>query len=79
MALTNLAPALFGDTAIVDFDNVTWPAASLTARGALIYNYTKGLRSIAVIDFGVNVTSTNGNFTLQFPTPDAVNALIRLT
>ena len=69
---------LSGTTAFVDFNDVTWTTSTITARGALIYNSTKANRAIAVLDFGSDKTSTASDFTVQFPTPDATNAIIRL-
>lgn len=67
-----------GTTAFVDFSDSTWSSASFTARGALIYNSSKSNRAIAVLDFGADKTSTNGDFVVQFPTADASNAIIRI-
>jgi hypothetical protein len=67
-----------GTTAFVDFSDSTWSSASFTARGALIYNSSKSNRAIAVLDFGSDKTSTNGDFVVQFPTADSSNAIIRI-
>jgi hypothetical protein len=67
-----------GTTAFVDFTDTTWTSASFTARGALIYNSSKSDKAIAVLDFGADKTSTNGDFVVQFPTADASNAIIRI-
>jgi hypothetical protein len=56
----------------------SWPAATLTARGALIYNSSRSNKAVAVIDFGADKTSTSGSFTVVLPTPDAANAIIRI-
>jgi hypothetical protein len=85
-SLTNIDPASSGTTAFVDFANSTWSSATITARGALIYNSTPNTTSgaapanaaVAVLDFGGDKTSTNGDFTIQFPTADASNAIIRI-
>jgi hypothetical protein len=63
-----------GYTAYVNFDNVIFNA-SVTARGALIYNHSKGDKSVAVLDFGSDKTSTN--FTITMPANTATSALIR--
>ena len=63
-----------GFTAYVDFDNVVF-GASVTARCALIYNSSQGDKSIAVLDFGSDKTSTN--FTITMPANTATAALIR--
>ena len=76
--LTEVAPTTSGTTAYIDFDDVTWTSASITARGALIYNSTDSNKAVAVLDFGADKTSTNGDFTVQFPTADASNAIVRL-
>lgn len=77
-ALTGAVISADGTTAIVDFDNTTWVSSTITARGALIYNSSKANRAIAVLDFGADKTSTDGDFTIQFPTADASNAIIRI-
>lgn len=69
---------LSGTTAFVDFADSTWTTATITARGALIYNSSKANRAIAVLDFGADKTSTSGDFTVQMPAADASNALIRI-
>jgi hypothetical protein len=76
--LTGAVISTSGTTAIVDFADSTWSTASFTARGALIYNSSKSNRAIAVLDFGSDKTSTNGNFVVQFPVADASNAIIRI-
>jgi len=76
--LTEVAPTTSGTTAYIDFSDLTWSSASLTARGALIYNATDGNRAVAVLDFTDDKTSTDGDFTIQFPTADATNAIVRL-
>ena len=84
-ALTNVDPATSGTTAYTDFADETWSTASITARGALIYNSTPNTTSISVtnpsvvvLDFGADKTSTAGDFTVVFPTADASNAIIRI-
>lgn len=68
-----------GTTAWLDFTtDPSWASATITARGALIYNSSKTNKAVAVIDFGSDITSTNGTFTVQFPAPAAATALIRL-
>ena len=66
-------------TAYISFANTAWAAASFTARGALIYNATKGNKSVAVLDFGADKTVTNQTFTIQFPTADANSAIVRIS
>ena len=76
--LTNVTPTSSGTTAFTDFADTTWTTATITARGALIYNSSKSNKSVCVLDFGSDKTSTAGNFTIVFPTPDATNAIIRI-
>jgi len=83
--LTNVDPSTSGTTAFTDFADETWTTASITARGALIYNSTPNTTSISVtnpsvvvLDFGADKTSTAGDFTVVFPTADATNAIIRI-
>jgi len=81
-ALTNVTPTTSGTTALTDFADLTFSSATITARGALIYNSstTAGTadRAVLVLDFGGDKTSTAGDFTIQFPTADASNAIIRI-
>ena len=82
-ALDNPSVTLSGTTAFVDFDDETWSTATITAASALIYNTTTNGGSgttdaVAVLDFGGDKTSTNGDFVVQFPTADASNAVIRI-
>jgi len=65
------------NTAWVSFANTQWTSASFTCRGALIYNATTGA-AVAVLNFGSDKTVTNSTFTIQFPTADATNAIIRI-
>ena len=76
--LTNVTPSSSGTTAFTDFADTTWSSATITARGALIYNSTDANKAVVVLDFGSDKTSTNGDFTIQFPTADASNAIIRI-
>ena len=76
--LTNVTPTADGTTAITDFADLSFTTATITARGALIYNDTNSDKAVAVLDFGADKTSTSGTFTIQFPTADASNAIIRI-
>ena len=71
-------PTSSSTTAYLDFDDLTFPSATLTAAGALIYNATQDNKAVAVLSFGGDKTSTAGNFTIQFPTADASNAILRI-
>ena len=76
--LTSVTPTTSGTTALCDFADVSFTSASFTANGALIYNDTQSDKAVAVIAFGSDKTVTSGTFTIQFPTADATNAIIRL-
>ena len=77
-ARTNVTPTTSGTTAIVDFADLTFGTATVTARGCLLYNDTNSDKAICAIDFGGDKTSTAGDFTVVFPAADASNAIIRL-
>ena len=78
-ALAAVTPVLSTDTAVVDFADLSFVGVSLTARGALIYNDTaSGDPAVAVLDFGGDKTATSGTFTIQFPTANASDAIIRI-
>ena len=77
--LTNVTPTTSGTTALTDFADITFTSATITARGALIYNDTAaGDPSVIVLDFGSDKSSTSGDFQIVFPTADASNAIIRI-
>jgi hypothetical protein len=78
-ALTGVTVASSGTTAWVTFDNISFTSATITARGALIYNFSKGNKSVAVLDFGQDKSSSSSTFTVQFPVADATNAIIRIS
>ena len=80
--LTRIDPTTSGTTAFTDFADLSFTTATITARGALLYNstpthtYTNPV--CLVLDFGSDKTSTDGTFTIQFPTADASNAILRI-
>ena len=83
-ALTNTGVAKSTTTSYTDFSDVSWTSASFTARGCMIYNSStiSGLTtdaSVAIIDFGGDKTVSSGTFTIQFPTNDSSDAIIRIT
>lgn len=77
VTLTGATVQSSGNTAYVSFNNATWPGASFTCRGALIYNASKANRSVAVLNFGADRTVTNTTFTVTFPANTATSAIIR--
>jgi|TARA_R100001129_G_C5310517_1_gene245069 hypothetical protein len=76
--LTSVTPTTSGTTALCDFADLVFGTATITARGAMIYNDTQSDKAVAVIDFGGDKTSTAGNFTIVFPAANATAAIIRL-
>lgn len=76
--LVSTTPVLSTDTAVCDFTDVSFTTATITARGALIYNSSKSNKAVCVLDFGADKTSTAGTFTITFPTADAGNAIVRI-
>ena len=78
-SLTRVDPTTSGTTAFTDFADLTFSNASVTARGALIFNDSaSGDPAVCALDFGGDKTSTAGDFTIQFPAADASNAIIRI-
>ena len=78
-ALTSVTPVASSTTAVCDFADVSWTSASFTARGCMIFNDSaSGDPSVCCIDFGGDKTATNGTFTIQFPTADSSDAIIRI-
>ena len=81
-ALTRIDPTVSGTTAFTDFADLSFTSATITARGALIYNttptHTYTNPSCVVLDFGADKTSTAGTFTVIFPAADASNSIIRI-
>lgn len=81
--LVNVTPTSSGTTALTDFSDLTFTSATITARGALIYNTTAGAgsgttNSVVILDFGSDKASSAGDFQIVFPTADASNAIIRI-
>lgn len=79
-ALSGFSVTLDGDVAILDWTvNPKWTAATITARGALIYNSSRANKAVAVLDFGGDITSTSSTFDVTLPAPAAATGLIRIT
>lgn len=77
--LTNVTPTSSGTTAFTDFADLSFTSATITAFGAMIYNDSAaGDPAVCILDFGGAKTSTNGTFTIIFPTADATSAIIRI-
>ena len=78
-ALTSVTPVADSTTAVCDFADTSFTSASFTARGCMIFNDSaSGDPSCVIVDFGSDKTVTSGTFTIQFPTADASNAIIRI-
>jgi hypothetical protein len=71
-------PTSTGTTAFLSFATTTWSTATITARGALIYQAGGSTPAVAVLDFGSDKGSSAGDFQITFPTADATNAIIRI-
>lgn len=77
-ALTNVTPTTSGTTALCDFNDLTFGTATVTARGALIFNTSASDKAVCALDFGSDKSSSAGDFTIVFPSPTATGAIIRL-
>jgi len=76
--LSSVTPVADGTTAICDFADTTWSAATFTTSGALIYNDTDSGAACAVLSFGGDQQVSSGDFQIQFPTAAAATAIIRI-
>lgn len=76
-ALDVVSPALANGKVVLDFADLTWGSSTITARGALIYN-TTGSKAVMVLDFGTDRSSSDSDFTVQFPDPTSSNAILRI-
>jgi len=76
--LTSVSPTTSGTTAYVDFADVTWSNSTITANGALIYNANSSNAAVVTLAFGSDKSSSNGDFTIVFPTANATDAIIRI-
>ena len=77
--LVQVTPTLDGSTAVCDFANTSWSSATFTTRGCIIYNTSDSNSAVMVLDFGADYSVSNGTFTIEFPTADASNAIIRIS
>ena len=83
-ALVNSGVKVSSGVAITNFSNLSFTGVTLTARGALIYNTTTNggtgtTEAVCVLDFGGDKTATAGTFTIQFPTFNSTNAILRIS
>jgi hypothetical protein len=74
----SVVPTSSGTTSYLSFGTTSWTTATITARGAMIYNSTNSNKAVCILDFGSDKTSTAGTFQINFPTADASNAIIRI-
>ena len=70
--------AVDGTTATVDFADEVFANVTVAADGCIIYNTANSNSAICVIDFGGTVSATAGDLTIEFPTADASNAIVRI-
>ena len=75
--LTGFVSGLSTGTAYITFDDPSWTSSTITARGCLIYNSSKSNKAVAAFDFGSDVISVSGTFTIDLPAAGA-SALIRI-
>ena len=76
--LTSVTPVADGTTAVCDFNDTTWSAATFTTSGAIIYNSSASNAACAVLSFGGDQSVSSGDFTIQFPAAAAATAIIRI-
>ena len=77
--LTNLGSTVAQNVSFIDFADATFSTATITASCCLIYNTTQSKAAVVVLDFGGSKTSTNGDFTIQFPAANSTSAIIRIS
>ena len=77
--LVSVTPVLDSNTAVCDFANTSWSIATFTTRGCIIYNTSASNKAVMVLDFGADYSVSNGTFTVEFPTANASNAIIRIS
>ncbi len=77
--LTSVSPATMGTTAYITFNDVSWPSATITANGALIYNSSKSNKAVAVLAFGSDKSVADGPFEIKFPVANSTTAIVRVT
>lgn len=78
-ALESTTLTVSNNVALVDFSDLTFTTATIAASAALIYNSTQGDKAVVVLDFDGTKTSTNGDFTIQFPAPTSTTAILRIS
>lgn len=78
-ALTNVTPTTSGTTALTSFNTpVSWTSSTFSSDGAMIYNTSASNKAVSVHSFGGTQSVSAGTFTVNFPTADASNAIIRI-
>ena len=82
--LTSTGAGATNNTSFIDFSDISFTSASISAQAAVIYNSnttetTNTNAAVMVLDFGAVKTSTSGTFTVQFPTNNATSAILRIT
>ena len=78
VVLTGIDVTTDSSVAVVSITDAVVTASTITARGALIYNSSQANKAVAVFDFGADKSSTDGDFTIQFPAAAAATAIIRI-
>jgi len=75
----NPSTSVASGVAIVDFNDLSFTGATITARGALIYNTSASNKAVAVLDFTSDKISTDGTFTIIFPAFTTSAAILRIS
>ena len=75
----NPSTSVASGVAIVDFNDLSFTGATITARGALIYNTSATNKAVAVLDFTADKISTSGTFTIIFPAFTTSAAILRIS
>jgi hypothetical protein len=75
----NPSTSVASGVAIVDFNDLSFTGATITARGALIYNTSATNKAVAVLDFTSDKVSTDGTFTIIFPAFTTAAAILRIS
>lgn len=77
--LTCVSPASSGTTGYATFEDISWPSATITANGALIYNASKSNAAVMTLAFGSDKSVQNSTFEVKFPVANATNAIVRVS
>ena len=77
--LVNSGTSISAGVARTTFANLSFTSATITARGALIYNTNQSNAAVCILDFGSDKTATSGTFTIQFPANTSTASILRIS